>query len=89
MFMHIDSGYKSRRNRPMSQTHQQIAEQLVETFSQQLAEGGHDAVPQSLLAELSFQIRETLDAQSETIAGQLEQLAVSLRQGIDKSELGM
>lgn len=73
----------------MSQTHQQIAEQLVETFSQQLTESGHEAIPQSLLAELSFQIRETLDAQSETIAGQLEQLAVSLRQGIDKSELGL
>jgi len=73
----------------MSDTHQQIAERLVADFARQLAESGSPAVPQSLLAELSFQIRETLDAQSESIANQLEQLALALRREIDKSELGM
>ena len=73
----------------MSETHQQIAEQLVANFSQRLVEAGHAPVPQSLLAELSFQMREALDAQSEAIASQLEQLALSLRKEVDKSELGL
>jgi len=73
----------------MSETHQQIAEQLVAAFTRQLADGGHEAIPQSLLAELTFQIREALDAQSESIAHQLEQLALSMHQSVDKSEIAL
>lgn len=73
----------------MSETHQQIAEQLIATFTSQLTEAGHETIPQSLLAELAFQIREAMDAQSESIAHQLEQLALTLHQSVDKSEIAL
>lgn len=71
----------------MAQSHQEIAESIVSEFIQQLDPATQQAIAQSLLSEMSFKIREALDAQSEIAARQVEQLAKTLRQRIDRPQL--
>ena len=70
----------------MTQSHQEIAESIVEEFLQQLDPSLGGLIPQSLCSELTFKIREALDAQSEQAARQVEQLAKTLRQRIDRPQ---
>lgn len=71
----------------MSQTHQGIADTIVTEFIQRLDTQVQGSIPPSLQAELSFKIREALDAQSEEAARLVEQLAKTLRLRIDRPQL--
>lgn len=73
----------------MNDTHQAIANRIVETFKAQLNAGVREQIPESAYEELLQMIRGALAAELNTAADLLEELVRRLRAQDQRGELGL
>jgi hypothetical protein len=73
----------------MTDRHQQLAHKVVEGFRAMLSENARQQISQTELNELTLMIREALSEELESAVASVEELARTLRENIDKPELGL
>ncbi len=73
----------------MKNTHQELADKIVNTFKATLDESARQRVSAAQFDELAIMIREALSEELETAVELVEEVARTLRTRVQKPEIGL